>query len=618
MIASLQLLLSGAALGASPAEAPAQPKPAPAAAEILGRISKSHPRLLATNEDFNRLRESVKSDTQLKSWTASLRKSADKMLEEPASIYEIPDGLRLLSTSRRVVSRVYTLALLHRLEGNRKYAERAWKELDAAAHFPDWNPRHFLDTAEMTHAFAIGYDWLYEVWTADQRKALQTAMVELGLKPALKVYTANNSWARARHNWNQVCNGGIGMGALALAEVEPDLCGQILQDAIKSLPLAMVEFGPDGAWQEGPGYWAYATAYNVVFLAGLKSAVGTDFGLSDIPGFSDTGLFPLYVTGPTQRTFNYADGGDRAIRAPQLFWLARRFNQPVLAWYQRQLTDPTPLDLLWHTAEGRGPRASGWPLDKYFRAADVITMRSQWEDPQAVYVAFKGGDNKANHSHLDLGTFVFDALGVRWAVDLGADNYNLPNFFGKDRWNYYRLRAEGQNTLVVNPGEGPDQDPKAAAPILRFNSKPDRAFGVTDLTAAYKKDATKVWRGVALENRQELLIQDEIETKKPAEIYWFMHTPADIRIESDGQHAVLEHSGKKVYAKLVSPEGARFEVLPAQPLATSPKPEGQAKNENIRKLTVHLTGATKARLAIRLATKERGDKETTVRNLSDW
>ena len=36
------------------------------------------------------------------------------------------------------------------------------KELRAAAAFPDWNPSHFLDTAEMTHAFAIGYDWLYE------------------------------------------------------------------------------------------------------------------------------------------------------------------------------------------------------------------------------------------------------------------------------------------------------------------------------------------------------------------------------------------------------------------------------------------------------------------------
>ena len=34
-----------------------------------------------------------------------------------------------------------------------------------------------------------------------------------------------------------------------------------------------VEYGPDGAWAEGPGYWRYATQYNVVFLAALETAL---------------------------------------------------------------------------------------------------------------------------------------------------------------------------------------------------------------------------------------------------------------------------------------------------------------------------------------------------------
>ena len=165
---------------------------------------------------------------------------------------------------------------------------------------------------------------------------LQQAMVEKGLKPALKLYRAHSGWTRAHHNWNQVCNGGIGMGALALADVEPQLAGEVLHDASESIQLAMAEFAPDGAWNEGPGYWNYATSYNVVFLAGLQSALGTDFGLSQIGAFKDTGLFPIYVTGPLGRTFNYADGGDHAIFAPQMFWLARKFNQPVLAWYERR------------------------------------------------------------------------------------------------------------------------------------------------------------------------------------------------------------------------------------------------------------------------------------------
>ena len=257
----------------------------PPATTVLAHLSPAHPRLLATTNDLAKLKQRLGVEPQLESWHARLQAQAQEVLGQAPSRYEIPDGLRLLATSRRVVQRVYTLALLKRLDGDPRYAERAWQELAAAAKFPDWNPRHFLDTAEMTHAFAIGYDWLYDEWTPEQRATLQHAMVEKGLKPALKLYRAHSGWTQAHHNWNQVCNGGIGMGALALADVEPQLAGEALCAAAESIQLAMAEFAPDGAWKEGPGYWNYATSYNAVFLAGLQSALGTDFGLSRMPAF---------------------------------------------------------------------------------------------------------------------------------------------------------------------------------------------------------------------------------------------------------------------------------------------------------------------------------------------
>jgi hypothetical protein len=508
------------------------------------------------------------------------------------------------------------------LDDKRSYAERMWRELATAAAFKDWNPSHFLDTAEMTHAFAIAYDWLYDVWTPEQRAALRQAMVEKGLKPALKVYRARNWWAKSRHNWNQVCNGGIGMGALALAELEPQLAGEVLHDALESIQLAMAEFAPDGAWNEGPGYWNYATTYNVVFLAGLQSALGTDFGLSQIAGFDQTGLFPIYVTGPRNRTFNYADGGDHPLPAPQMFWLARQFKQPVLAWYERRAATPSALDLLWFNPTGTSPEAAGWPLDKYFRGTEIALLRSEWENPQALFVGFKAGDNKANHSHLDLGSFVLDAAGVRWAADLGGDDYNLPAYFGSRRWTYYRLRAEGHNTLVINPSEAPDQNPAARAQITRFESKPERAFALADLTSAYSKHARRVWRGVALLNRDKLLVQDEIQAEQPVELWWFMHTPASVKIEGDGRTANLRQAGAELHAEILSPAGAKFELMDAKPLPTSPNPEGQGRNNRIRKLAVHLTGIRDARLAVLLVPNPPQNQGTgqavKLSDLSEW
>jgi hypothetical protein len=580
----------------------------PSATNIFDHLKPAHPRLLATADDLAQLKQRIAADPELESWHGKLQAQAREILSQPSSRYEIPDGLRLLATSRRVVQRVYTLALLKRLDGDPRYAERAWQELAAAAAFPDWNPRHFLDTAEMTHAFAIGYDWLFDAWTPEQRAALQQVMVEKGFKPAVKLYRARSGWTRAHHNWNQVCNGGMGMGALALADVEPQLAGEVLHDAAESIQLAMAEFAPDGAWNEGPGYWNYATSYNVVFLAGLQSALGTDFGLSQIGAFRQTGLFPLYVTGPLERTFNYADGGDHAIYAPQMFWLARQFHQPVLAWHERRTASPSALDLLWFDGSGTSPKEAGWPLDKYFRGAEVAVLRSAWDYPQALFVGFKVGDNKANHSHLDLGSFVFDAAGVRWAVDLGADDYNLPGYFSSlpgyatgPRWNYYRLRAEGHNTLVLNPSATPpDQDPSARAKMVRFDSSTGRAFAIADLTPAYATKARRVQRGIALLNGDKLLVQDEVGADAPLELWWFMHTAASGSIGNDGRTATLEQAGKQLRAEILSPEGAKFELMAAQPLGTSPHPERQATNGNVRKLAIHLRGISDARLAVLL------------------
>lgn len=587
----------------SAAEAPDALK-VPAATEILATLRTQHPRLLLSPAALDSLRQRVAAVPQLREWQGKLRDRAQRILNEPPSRYEIPDRLRLLSTSRRVVDRVYTLALLFQLEGDPRYATRAWEELAAAAAFPDWNPRHFLDTAEMTHAFAIGYDWLYHHWTPDQRDELRRAMVEKGLKPALEVHRRSSGWHRVRHNWNQVCNGGIGMGALALADVEPALAAEFLAGAIPSIHLAMREYGPDGAWAEGPGYWRYATQYNVVFLAALETALGTDFGLGETPGFREAGLFPIHLTGPLGRTFNYADGGDGTIRSPELFWLAQRFSAPAYADYQARVASPQALDLVWFPPAPLPGAGSPLPLDRYFRGAEVVTLRSAWDQREAVFVGFKGGDNQANHSNLDLGTFVLDALGERWVVDLGADDYNLPGYFGKQRWTYYRLRAEGHNTLVLNPGAEPDQAPTAKAAVTRFSSTPHQASAVVDLTAAYAGHATSVRRGVALRERDSpaahVVVQDEMESAEPVDLWWFLHTPAEVELGSDARVATLERGGKRLRALLLEPPQARFTVREAGPLPNSPQPDRQNPNTGIRKLAIHLPDTTRLRLAVHL------------------
>jgi hypothetical protein len=477
---------------------------------------------------------------------------------------------------------VYTLATVYRIEGDRRYADRALREMLAAAAFKDWNPSHFLDTAEMTHALAIGYDWLYDLLSPEQKETIRRAIVEKGLREAEKVYRSRGWWSQSQHNWNQVCNGGIAIGALAVADQQPQLAAYVVHQAANSVQIAMREYAPDGAWSEGPGYWAYATRYNVYLLAALQSALGSDFGLSKLEGFSVTGDFRIHFVGPSRMAFNFADGGDQPGQAAEMFWLARKFNQPLYAWHEREyIGGNSALHLWWFDPRGEQPDDLGSALAtaRWFRHADVVTIRSKWNDPRAVFVGFKAGDNKVNHSHLELGTFVLDADGQRWAIDLGPDDYNLPGYFGNKRWTYYRLGTAGQNTLLI---DGRNQDPKAVAPIVAFGSQPDRAYAVADLSAAYTGQAKKARRGVALLDRRRVVVQDELEGTAGTKITWQVHTRA--KIELSGDRAVLRQGGRTMTARILSPGGAAFASEPAD------APPPQRQQPDVTKLVVRLAG----------------------------
>ncbi len=638
--------------------APPSPHDPAVTAQLLKKLRPGHPRLLTTADDLAKLKARLAVEPQLASYHAALTQTALKMLEAPVSHYDIPDGKRLLAVSRRVHDVAMTLGLLYRLDGDDRYRDRLWRELEAAAAFPDWNPSHFLDTAEMAQAFAIAYDWLYDAWTPQQRQTLHTAMVEHALKPALRSYRGQESygwWVNTQNNWNQVCNGGIVTAALALAEVEPAIAGEILQGAQASLPRAMKHFAPDGAWDEGPMYWHYTMRYTVPLIVSLNNALGEDFGLSDFEGFDKTGDFPIHLTGATGQMFNFADAHGKGFRSADWWWLASRFNRPVYAQVQRRSltagsgkaagTDTSTSaskatgvaadkalhgvraqDLLWSFAvDDEIPLTL--PLDAYFAGMEAVTMRSAWDDADAFFVGFKAGDNKASHGHLDLGSFVLDAGGHRWIVDLSSDDYNLPEYFGAKRWTYYRLRAEGHNTLVINPDSSPDQDPKAKALVTRFHSDPKRVVAIADLTPAYDRHALRVHRGISLfqppdaAHRSVVLLRDEIQLKEPGEIWWFLHTTAQIKLHDDGRSAELSIGDDRMLVRLTeAPSGAKLSVRDAVPLPGTPQPPKQGNNAGMRKLALHLPATKQAVIQVHLSLIEAGKAQGVATNtpLDRW
>jgi hypothetical protein len=541
----------------------------------LATLRTSHPRLMVLDDQLKAAQAMIQTNPQAADTFARLKKEAEKILAEPPSEHVLI-GPRMLAQSRRALQVISTTAGLYRLTGDVRYAERAKKEMLAVAAFQDWNPSHFLDVAEMTNACGIGYDWIYDQLSPDERKTIRQAIVDKGLKPALEAYKKKAFWTNCSMNWGQVCGGGLTVGTLAIADEEPELAKQILELTRKTMAKPMLQFAPDGGWDEGPGYWAYATSYNVFYLSAVDSALGTNFGLEDQPGFADTGLFHIQLTGPTRKMFNFADAGEGLEPSPQMFWLARRYNKPVDAAWERIASagKMNIFHLLWFDPDGHWPDDSV-PLDAMFKRVNVGVFRSSWTDPMAWFIGFKGGDNAANHSHLDLGSFVLDAFGQRWAEDLGPDNYNLPGYFGHQRFSYYRLSTRGHNTITLH---GANQNQKAKAPIISFVSAPGRAAAVIDLSAAYPSGTVR--RGICMLDRKRVLIQDEVQL--PSSFEWNFHTPA--KVEIDGNKATLSLKGAQLRANLLSPAEGKFEAT------DSDAPEPQKPNPGVTNLVVRCSG----------------------------
>lgn len=595
----------GQASGASDGAAPAGPS-LPPPERILETLRKDRPFLLVPGAaGVAQLRGKIGGDPLCAEWFAALRADVAEAASRPPVEYRIPDGKRLLSVSRELKSRLEALGLLYLVDGEARHAERAWVELDAAAKFKDWNPSHFLDTAEMAYGFAIGYDWFHGAWDDGQRQRLRAAIVELGLKPGLKVYDKGGGWAAGWNNWNQVCNGGMTLGALAVADVEPDVAGRVIHAAARSVPIAMRHFAPDGGGVEGVTYWGYGSRYNVLMLDALQTALGTDFGLRSVEGFGLSGLYPIYMSGADGITFNFADCGSTGASAAQHLWMGRAYGRPEYTRFRLDALQGKGrrggvTDLLWHDPSTATAAAPALPLGRRFRAAECASLRSAWGDTNALVLAIQAGDNRnlSGHRHLDLGSFIIEALGRRWIIDSGTEGETYQSHRHRNpRAAYYRVRAEGHNTLVLNPGPGPDQAMKAIAPIIAFESAASGGRAVVDLSAAYEPHARGVTRAFVMEGRSRVTVSDEILADQPTEVWWFAHTPAKIQIAGDGRSATLALDGRQMTVRLEEPQGARIEVRDARPLPTSPNPEKQAANK-FKKLAVHIKGAAGTRIVV--------------------
>ncbi len=548
-------------------------------------MAEPHPRLLFPVELEAQVKARIAADPLAAEIQTAVVKRAEKVLKERTCDYLIADGKRLLPESRMALHHVLYCGWAWRTTGDVRFRDRVIRELDAACALKDWNPPHFLDTAEMSTAVAIGYDWLYPGLSPEQRKRYEDTLLEKGLRVVVKVHPKAKWWVDASNNWSQVCGSGMALAAEAVKERDPELCAALIKQGDDLITKCEHFYLPDGAYPEGPSYWHYGTNYHVMLFAARES-LGQPVKVPAV--LKGSGDFMTHVVGPTGIDFNFADGNaGQEVPSPAQSWIAMKFKDAAQAGHLRGLLETAlkrgigggttndlrffPLHLLWLPAAPAGK--SGESLAARFEGEQsFVFLRSGW-NPDAAWLAIKGGTGAASHGHLDAGSFVYEAGERRWFHDLGSDDYNMPGYFGGQRWDYLRLNNFAHNTLVI---DGKLQAaPKEGCPVSMIKRDGTRSGTVVDLDRAYQGQAKSVKRSAVLDEADgSARIVDRI-TQPVGPVRWGVVTKAKAKME--GNTVILEEGGKRLVLTRYDKAGGKWEEY-----SLTPKTKEEKQNEGFR------------------------------------
>jgi hypothetical protein len=435
-----------------------------------------HPRLLLTPAHATAITALLSSNAQAASYFRNLSAQGDAQLSLPPAPRPA-DGGNVLGAARLALVRIYIFGSLWRLTRNETLAARGVAELLCfTTTWSDWQPdANALVMGELSHAAAIGLDWLYDFMSPSTRAAVISGLVERGIAPFASKFATGAWWVCASTNWNSVTNSGAGLAALALLGEEgvPPWLGTFLANATQNAKCSTAAspalgtgsgLAPDGSWWESAMYSGYVLRYITPFSVALSSVIG-DTSLVKLPGLGDAPFYQVAMMDAQSRYFNTGDCVETQETVSMLlatagggeaFALRARLDQNPVSALNTDIANCSSCSmeyinaLLFFSARGDVAERDQLPLDVAYPMKKTAIFRESWKT-NGTFVGFRGGANCSwFHGDLDAGSFVYTSHGVRWISDLGADNYGLPGYFGGGRYDWYRKNSRGHNTLQFN------------------------------------------------------------------------------------------------------------------------------------------------------------------------
>jgi len=536
-------------------------------------VCTEHPRLLFDRDRLARLRARIQDDGPAAALWSEIAAHADALLQKAFVSEAEADGPDTQHgnygrPSGQIADMGLVLGVAYQVTGEPRYAEKLREALLHYARYQKWYGRGLLrndppwhselNTARFCFGFAVGYDCIHDVLTADLRAEIAGAVTRLGILPTLDDWVLPEKRVHALdsmgHNWWSVCVAQAGLAALAVLGEEPRAEGWVeaAADALdlwfdyRGNPLQnkSPNFDVGGAFYESVNYANYGLAEYLLFRLGYAHTMGD---APRMPLLERAGAFFLHTCYPTSAgllTVNFGDGDLHADagRAAALL-LLNGYEQPELRWYAQRARRPEgPLALLSLEGASAPRRPDGLGRSALYPDIGWAVLRSSWAD-DATLLAVKSGFTW-NHAHADAGSFVLFHGGKPLIIDSGNCSYGRAEYHG------YYCQSRAHNVVLFNGRGQPEEDlyrgSKHPGGLHHLIEWGDLQYLGADATGPMAQHFSRNYRHF-LWVGDVLLVLDDIRAHESGRIEWLLHHGgeaasaggADLRIADGDAHVTV-------------------------------------------------------------------------------
>lgn len=456
-----------------------------------------HPRLLLRSGDITRMRTFAASRERAQTIHQQIMDRADAILATTPITQDML-GKSDLAASDELAQRIFHLSYAFMMTEKREYSQRAEREMLAVGTFKEWNTQCVEEVATITQALAVGYDWLYHALPVHSRSIIGTAIYEKGLRHITTPKTLDDR-----------CLTGFTYGALAIRERAPELCGEIIGEALNRCSTLDARSVAHSAHNLATAI-AVATE-KTMLVAALKSALTEDAAVQKSQDFMRTAEFLDFMVTPAGMAYNPTGLPSQAAVIPVKYWFARESDDSSLVRADEKLL-------------AEGGTLSDTDRLLYMIFAPTVDFgksakrTNKWvaEGDTPLYIYRSGWDSPTDtHFVLDNGSFSYAWNGIHWATFVGS-----------------RPNSEGRQTLTAH------------------NTNSSHKSVTADMSALYAPHTKRATRRAELDKKGHLTITDSfVASDQPADIEWYLVTEATA--EAVGPAAIrLTHNGEELFIKM--------------------------------------------------------------------